>query len=268
MDSWTNRGARYEPVQLPPRGDDSVSERTARLTVTCLAASFAVLVVGLVVFLTVRHLREDTRHESSGSGATAPPAPTPAQAAKIVGGIGPPPGGDVVSYLQSRKDALAAATGDRIAVVSLAKYMTEAKAKSAVGSAEVIALLAAAPGGQPALVTGGIGPWVTGQTADAKSERDEIQKLIPTVDDPSFKSFYKSEVDRLNKLLAAIQPSSDLVFGVVVRAPVTALQSLATNADVRLVDVGDSAEPPPTPNYRGLRPEEKSKANDPNTRPV
>ena len=46
------------------------------------------------------------------------------------------------------------------------------------------------------------------------------------------------------------------------------LQALAAKNGVRLVDVGPNADPDPKANYRGLRPEETAKANDPNTRPT
>jgi hypothetical protein len=225
-----------------------------------------VLVVGVVVFFTVRTLRE-----GEGAGAPAlktPPATTPEDAARLVGGIGPPQGTDVPSYETSRRQALATATGPRVAVVSLSDYYTESKARALVGSAEVVALLACAPGGQPAVVTGSLADWVNDQTASARTDRDEFQKLIPTVDDAGFKNFYKSEVDRLNTLISAIKPTGSLIFGVVVRADAAALQALQDKDGVRLVDVGAGADPDPKANYRGLRPEETAKANDPNTRPT
>ena len=264
MSSWP----RPETTQpLPPTPPQSRgSERAARLTVTCLAASFTVLVVGLVVFFTVRTLRQQDAEPSPVVGG--PAVTTPEDAAKIVGGIGPPPGADVATYVNARKEALAQAIGDRLAVVSLAKYATDAKARAAVGSSQVVALLAAAPGGAPAVVTGDLSSWVSSQTAEARADRDEIQKLLPTVDDAGFKAFYRSEIDRLNKLVSSIKPDGDLVFGLVVRAPAPALQQLATKEEVRLVDVGPTADPGPKPAYRGLRPEETARANDPNTRPA
>lgn len=251
------------PRPSRPRASAQVSERKARLTLTLFAASLAVLVIGLVVFFTVRTLRNDD-DPVSGPGVT-----TPEEAARAVGGIGPPPGVDLGTYVETRKAALAQATGDRVAVVSLSEYSTAANARELVGSAEVLALLAAAPGGQPALVTGDIAGWVDSQTADARAERDEIQKLIPTVrGDPEFQSFYRSEVDRLDNLIDSIDPEGDLVFGVVVRAPAPFLQELGSRGEVRLVDVGPSADPGPRPTYRGIRPEETVKANEPNTRPL
>jgi hypothetical protein len=225
-----------------------------------------VLVVGLVVFFTVRTLRHG---EGAGAPALqAPPAMTPEDAARLVGGIGPPAGTDVESYETTRRQALSAATGPRVAVVSFSDYQTEKKARALVGSNQVVALIACAPGGQPAVVTGSVSDWVNDQTASARGDRDEIQKLIPTVDDPAFKSFYKSELDRLNSLISGIDPSGDLIFAVVVRADATALQALQAKDGVRLVDVGAGPDPDPNANYRGLRPEETAKANDPNTRPT
>jgi hypothetical protein len=254
----------YQPY--PPDRDERRSERAARLTLTCLAASVTVLVIGLVVFFTVRTLRQKEQGLSPTIAST--PATTPEDAARLVGGIGPPAGTDVPTYINNRKQALGAATGDRVAVVSLADYTTETKARAAVGSAEILALLASAPGGQPAVVTGDLREWVNTQTADARAERDEIQKLIPTVEDQNFKKFYQSELDRLNSVIATNKATGNLIFGVVVRAPAPALQALGAQDGIRLVDVAAGPDPDPKANYRGLRPEETGKANDPNTRPT
>lgn len=250
-------------------GRRSGSQRAARLTLTCLAASFAVLVVGLVVFFTVRTLRTSNDNPAVSSAESGPPATTAEDAARVVGGIGPPPGTEVPAYIEARKGALATVTGDRIAVVSLTNYATEAQARVHVGSAEVVALLAAAPNGQPMVVTTDIAAWAAAQTAEARAERDELNKLIPTVkDDPTFQSFYRSEVDRLNKLISGIRPNGAHVFGVVVKAPPPILQELGRKPEVRLVDVGPGIEPAPRSAYRGLRPEETARANEPNVRPV
>jgi hypothetical protein len=219
-----------------------------------------VLVIGLVVFFTVRTLRQT----DAGTVATNDEG-----AARVVGGIGPAPGADVPTYIKDRKKALADATGDRFAVVSLKEYTTEGQARALVGSTEVVALLAAAPGGQPSVVTGDLAAWVDAQTAQSRAERDEIQRLIPTVkDDPGFEEFYRSEVERLDKVVRSIRPDGDLVFGAVVRAPAGALQELGRKPEVRLVDVSEGPDRAPKPDYRGLRPEETSRANDPNTRPA
>lgn len=253
---------RPEPIRPAPDLPEyeDAEERAARRTVWLLGAGIAALAIGAVVFFTVRTLRE--------AGSESPVVTTPEDAARAVGGIGPPSGTDVAAYIDARNAALATATGDRIAIVSFTSYTTEAKAKALVAPVEVIGVMAAAPGGQPAAVQGDLAGWVQSQTAEARAERDEIQRLIPTVDEGNFKRFYQSEVDRLNQLIAAVRPNGDLAFGVVVRADATALQQLAARGEVRLVDVGPNAEPQAPTEYRGLRPEETGKANDPNTRPV
>ncbi len=272
MTYWPDQGDQRPPQPWAfageSRDDGNGSERAARLTVTCLAASFAVLVVGLVVFFTVRTLRQNERVSPSPVIVAAPKGLTPEEAAKAAGGIGPPAGADVVTYGKARKEALAAATGDRIAIVSFWNYTTEAKARALGGDAEILGLLAAAPGGQPAVVTGPLSAWVTTQTADARAERDELTKLIPTVDDPKFKADYQLRAAELTKLINAIKPTGDLVFGLVVRAPAPSLQALQTRTEIRIVDVGPKAEADAKPIYRGLRPEESSKANDPAVRPT
>ena len=257
------------PQQEPPRyDDDTVSERKARLTLTILAASFIVLMIGVVVFFTVKSIRQ--REQGTDVPVVEQTRPTtPEEAARVVGGLGPPQGTQVAQYITTRKEALATATGDRIAVVSFAKYQTEARAKSLAAPAEVVALLVAPPGGQPSVVTKDLTTWAREQTAEVRAERAEIEKLIPTArNDPSFQAFYRTELERLDKLLNAIKPSGELVFGAVVKSAVPALQQLGTKTEVRLVDVGNSAEPLPRLDYRGLRPEETTKANEPNTRPL
>jgi hypothetical protein len=244
--------------------DDDEEERAARRTAWFLAVSAGVLALCVVAFFAIQQVR--------GGGTDQNPAVTVTttleQATRVVGGIGPPPGTDVPTYVDARRRALASATGDRLAVVSFTAYTNEAKARSLAGSAEVIALLAAAPGGSPAVVSGDLAGWVTSQRDEAREERDEFQRLLPTVTDAEFRTFYRAEVDRLNQLLNVIRPDGNLVFGLVVRAPVPFLQTLATDGGVRLVDVGESAEPGPRPTYRGLRPEEESRAMEPNTRPA
>jgi hypothetical protein len=136
-----------------------------------------------------------------------------------------------------------------------------------VGRLQVVNLLAAAPGGAPSVVTGTMADWVNGQVEANRSERDELRRFIPTVDDPQFKAFYEEEAARLTKLIDSVKPDGPHVFAVTVRGPAADLQALARAPDVRLVDVGPSAKLPPETPLRGLRPEERERANDPPTRP-
>lgn len=243
---------------------DPRDERAALWTIRLLAVALFVVVLAttLAVSLMTLHGQSAPAKDVAVSPASQAPA-----APRAVTDLGPQPGVDVVGYAQNRRDALAAIRDDRVAVVSLAKYSTEAQAKALAGT-QPVALLVAPPGVGPSVVKTDIATWVKTQTDSTRSERDEIAKLLPTVDDPAFKTFYKSEVDRLDKALKNFAPDSAMVFGLVVRAPAPALQALGARPEVRLVDVGDFAEADQNAVYRGLRPEEQTKANEPSLRPA
>ncbi|HJV09748.1 MAG TPA: hypothetical protein VJ653_08700 [Acidimicrobiales bacterium] len=249
-------------TQPQPVYDDG-DERAARWTVRALAASLFVAVACVAVFLTLNSL-----HSDDSSPAAAPPPvvetvttlPPPAE-------VGPAPGAEVAGYISGRKAALAATTDERVAVVSFAKYSTQAQAKTLAGANVIVSLLVAPPGVGPAVVTGDLAAWTKTQTAAATAERDEIKRLIPTVTDPAFKTFYNNEVTRLDKALKNFAPTSAMVFGMVIKAPAAALKTLGTKVEVRLVDVAPNAAPAPDTVFRGLRPEETAKANEPPLRP-
>ncbi len=261
----------YADPRMDPRfdvgsGPDDADDRAARWTLRFLAVAFfvAALAVSLVVSLRSLGSEPVTRPASAAAGAqeetTIPPT--------MVTDLGPLPGVDVPGYIQNRKAALAAVRDDRVAVVSLVKYSTETQARAVAGSLPVIALLVAPPGVGPAAVTTDLASWAKAQTDSTRSEQDEIKKLLPTVDDPAFKTFYQSEIDRLSKALKNFDPTGAIVFGVVVRGPAAALHALGARPEVRLVDVGDKAQADPKAVFRGLRPEEVAKANDPQFRPL
>jgi hypothetical protein len=251
-------------TDFAPVHDDG-DERAARWTLRFLAVALFVAVLAVTTFVSLMIVHHDdvapTASAPAGPVETVTTVPTPPQ-------VGPAPGTDLPGYVTARKAALTAATDDRLAVVSLAKYSTQAQAKTLIGTLPVVALLVAPPGIAPAAVTGDLAAWATAQTAATTAERDEIKKLLPTVTDPAFKTFYNAEVARLDKALTTFAPTSALVFGVVVKGPATALQALGAKTEVRLVDVADTAIAAPNAVYRGLRPEEVAKANDPALRPA
>ncbi len=235
---------------------DPADGRAARRTARFLGTSVFVFVLGAVVAASVHSVRRD-----SGSGGVS--AGTGALSA-AENAVGPPPGADLGPYLEATRQAVATALGERLAVVSLKAYRTEADARKVVGDLPVVSLLVALPGRTPA-ATADLGRWVDEQKAAERAERDEIKKLIPTVDDPSFKKFYTDEVARLDKAINAVPPN--LVFGVVVRALPPRLQALAASGDVRMVDVAPGETGAGT-RYRGIRPEETAIASEPSTRPL
>ena len=251
---------RTETVPAYDEGD----ERAARWTIRLLGVAVFVVVMAATLVFSLFSL-EDSSPTASDRPAqvveTVTTLPPPAQ-------VGPLPGTELAAYVSSRKAALGGTRDERVAVVSLAKYSTQAQAKALVGTTPVVALLVAPPGLAPAVVTGDLAAWARSQTAETTIERDEIKKLIPTVTDPAFKSFYNAEVVRLEKALKAFAPDSALVFGVVVRGPAAALQAPGAKVEVRLIDVADTATPTAGMLYRGLRPEEVAKANDPAMRPA
>ena len=244
---------------------DDGDERAARRTVRFLAVAVFVAVLGATLMISLKALDDDER---SSAGSTAAPNVETVTTLPPPPEVGPKPGTALPAYVTARKSALAAVRDERVAVVSLAKYATQAQAKTLVGTTPVVALLVAPPGTGPVTVTGDLAAWTKEQSAATQAERDEIAKLIPTVGDAAFKKFYTEEVARLDKALKSFSPTSAMVFGVVVRGPATALQALGAKAEVRLVDVADTATADPKAIYRGLRPEETAKANEPPLRPA
>ncbi len=243
---------------------DDGDERAARWTLRFLGVAIFVAVMAVTLFVSL-----STLDGTSPASNAAPPAvvetvttlPPPTE-------VGPAPGTEIAGFVPARKTALAAARDERVAVVSFAKYSTPAQVKTLLGTLPVVSLLVAPPGLGPSVVTGDLAAWLKTQSVATTTERDEIKKLIPTVDDPAFKAFYTSEVARLDKALKGFAPTSALVFGAVVRGQATALQALGARAEVRLVDVGETAVPPIDAVFRGLRPEEVAKANEPPLRPA
>ncbi len=248
---------------LPPEARAVGDARAARITLRLFAAAVFVLVVGAVFAYTVTQERDDT--DAPAATGTAPPntAPVPSDT-----DVGPPSGADIGAYLEDRRQALAAATGERVAVISFDAYASESDARAKVGPVPVDALLAAAPGAHPSLVTTGLEAWAKSQRQADELEREEIRKLLPTVDDPVFRPFYESEIVRLDAAIASVSPTSAVVYGLVVRAPAETLKALAATEGVRLVDVGAVATAKPEGARRGLRPEETTKSGQPATRPV
>ncbi len=245
----------YSADPYRPPGVVDEDDRKARKVLVLFAFSLIVVGLGGLVTISLRDSGgDDPQVTAGGSLAEA--------------GIGPSPGEPLPEYLDTRRAALAAASGNRAAVVSFGKYVNEAQARSAVGKLGVTSLLAAVPGGSPSVVTGGMAEWVEGQVAENRSERDEIKKLIPTVDEPQFKKFYEEEVVRLSQLVDSVKPDGPLVFGVVVKGPAADLKAVAGAPDVRLVDVAPDDDVTPETPVRGIRPEEAERANDPPTRPV
>jgi hypothetical protein len=227
----------------------------------------SLIVIGLGGLVAVTFSSGDENSGSAPRGPTAA-ATTVVNGAVIIKEMGPGLDEDLAPYLSRRTKDLSKASGNRVAVVSLRRYVTETEARSLAGSTTVVDLLAALPGGSPAVVQGSVGDWLNAQFSATREERDQIRQLLPTVDDPQFQTDYKARIDELNKVINAVDPNQPLVFGLVVRAPAKVLQDLARTGEVRAVDVGPSGTAAPDAIFRGVRPEETATANVPPARPA
>jgi flagellar basal body-associated protein FliL len=186
----------------------------------------------------------------------------------VVAAVGPLDGTEITAYLAERQTALQKASGERVAVVSLDHYATETEARAAAGQLQVVALLAAPPGGAPSLVAGDMAAWAQQQKDSAAQERDQTAELLRNgVDDPEYRTFYQQEVGRLNKVLAGIDPKGKVIFGLAVRGSATDLQAFAKHPGIRLVDVASSAKVGDRTEYRGIRPEQNVTVNQHDPRP-
>lgn len=223
-----------------------------------VAAAIVVVLLGVGLAALIAQRRVDDKEKGVLLGQQ--------ESGGAVVSIGPLDGNDINTYIQDRKAALQKASGERAAVVSFDKYVTEAQARAAVGQLHVVALVAAPPGGTPSMVTGDMGAWAQQQKAAATDQRDQTAELLKNgVDDPEYKAFYQQEVARLNKLLVGIDPKGPVVMGVVVTGPAGELQALAARPGVRLVDVAPTAKVNDQTEYRAIHPEQTStvKQNDP-----
>lgn len=184
---------------------------------------------------------------------------------------GPPLAGtDVPAYVVRRRTALARMDdGKVVAVVSLSRYETEAEARRLVDGVLVRALLAAAPGGLPAVVTGGLDRWADQERAAAEQERADLERLAKETDDPAFVAQFQADQARLAGLLGRLDPTGAVVFGVVVEGDVGDLVALSGRTGVRLIDpVARRVDGDELSRLGGLRPEETAKAGEPPHRPT
>jgi hypothetical protein len=229
-------------------------QQAVGLIVRFVAAGLAViLAAGVALLLT----RDDSDSDFGGE-------------ITLLDAIGPLSGRDVPQYLFERERDLKNATDVRSAVISLDAYVKEADARKLVQGLNVRALIVAAPGGKPTVVTGDLATWADQARQDAATERGELEKLVPTFDpkeDVEFLEDAKAQIARLQRVEQAAAPDGDVVFAIVVVAPADELRRLGETTGVRIVDMGVSATVPAMSRVRGIRPEETSTSGDPITRP-
>lgn len=233
---------------------EPTDEQLERLVVRALAALLALVLAGGIATAAVRLTEGDTDEEAGdvvvGAGV-------------LSAGRGPLPGTALPAYLRERAAALAALAGPdrRAAIVSFETYRERDAALEATTGLERRALLIALPGGRSVevAVDADLADVVRRQRSAAADEKQAIEGLLPTVTDPDFRRQYEDDLERLDALLAAPADAGALVHGVVVVGSGDALRRAARVPGVRLVDPNASS---------GLRPEERSRAGEPPTRPA
>lgn len=242
---------------------DSPSDaQLARTIVRSLAAVVALTLAGGIASAAGRISQgndEDAADVVVDTGALSPR-----------GGLGPLPGTSVTAYVRAAASELAGVDGTRAAVVSFAEYRTPEQAAEAVAGTEVVAWLAALPGGRPQELAPDrdLATWTKGQRDEATAEKKALEQLLPTVQDPDFKRQYQADIDQLQALLAVGPDRRDVVFGALVAGRADELRTIGARAGVRMVDVAVDATPPSPTAYEGIRPEETVEAGQPPVRPT
>lgn len=229
-----------------------------RLVVRAMAALIAfVLAAGLAMVLR-------DADESDGDDVAAQVGGEP-----VLAGGPPLAGTDVPGYVMRRRAALAEVEGAVVAVVSFDGYVAEDEARRLVEGSRVRALLVAAPGGSPSVVTGALDRWAEQEREAAETERADLERLAKETDDPAFVAQFQADQARLAGLLGRLDPKGPVVFGAVVEGDKAALQAVAGRPGVRLVDpMARRVDGDELSRLGGLRPEETAKAGEPPHRPA
>lgn len=235
-------------------------EQLRRLVLRVLAGVVALILAGGIASVAVK---VNDRNDLGGEEAVTAGAVLSAE-----GGIGPLATTRLDAYISIRGAELREAVGRRAAVISFSSYLSRTEVLEVLAPVEVLRLLLAVPGGRPVEAPiDGIALTVRSQRDEALEEKEALEELLPTVDDPEFERTYRQEIDRLNLLLAAPE-TEELVYGAVVVGSAEQLRALSKLAAVRLVDLGRSSEAPTAGSAVGIRPEERSQAGEPPTRPL
>lgn len=261
-DEWDEWGEDAEPAiewTAEVDRDEVAALRTVRMVVVALV----LVVVGLGAVALARAIDDEDGERVADNPVLG----------DITAVVGPPSGALVADYIAGQRADLADATGDRVAVVSLVSYRNAASVDEllgTIGGVEVEARLVALPGGAPIAVAEPLAEWVAGQREPLQAERDEIARIIPSIEDPDdpFIPGYNEELGRLDAQLASLDAGAELVSGVIVRGGADALRRLAERAEVRVVAVATDDDLDDLTLYRGLRPEELDRAGTPPTRPT
>lgn len=235
-------------------------EQLGRLVLRVLAGVVALILAGGIASAAVK---VNERSDLDGQDAV-----TEGAVLSAAGGIGPLARAPLDAYISVRSAELEEALGRRAAVISFSSYLPRTEVREVLEPVEVLRLLVAVPGGRPVEAPiDGIAVTVRSQRDEALEEKEALEELLPTVDDPEFERTYRHEIERLTLLLAAPE-AAELVYGAVVVGSAEQLRALSRLRVVRLVDPGRTSKAPSAGSAVGIRPEERIQAGEPSTRPL
>lgn len=219
------------------------------------------------------HLQRFPDLREARAGAAGSPPPEASDVPPVLAGgavsVGPPLGARPFDYITERHEALRAADGRRIAVVSFDDYLpAEQVAAVLPEGVEVLAVQIKVPseGEQPQHleVAGGnveaaVAEAVTAAAQRIAEEEAELRRLLDsgTVEDPAFAEQYRVDAERLKATRNLLQSGAPVVFAVVVDAPVEELTDLASHDAVRLVDLAPEETAVEQSTFYGLLPEDR-----------
>lgn len=228
------------------------------------------LVAASVLFLAgaLNLASRNRRSEERSKVATSPSATVTGGAASI----GPAPGEAVPAYVERKKSLLVSRAGKSPwkashAVISFGTYVRAADAEKlagkAAGKVSAIQIRVPHPGQErrEVNVTAGIDAAVKealdGLIKETEQELRDLEELIPTVDDPSFKRVYQEDVKAHKDLLFVLRSDPPVLFAVVLRSTYGLLRDVQAREGVRLVDLPEDPNVTPTGQpFPGLLPEQ------------
>jgi hypothetical protein len=199
---------------------------------------------------------------------TRPSVPGPS----ALGEVGPSPGVDVATYIDTKRKLLAdrakqAPKESSFAVVSFDRYQSAAETdgfvkarKLEAHSVEVRVPLPGYPSEalslEGASVPEVLASWRQRSLATLTDELAELRKIIPTVDDKEFKSVYQEDAESRSNAIAILEGDGSVVFGLLLRGSHADLLKAGQVAGVRLVDLPEEpAITPETHRFKALPPQ-------------
>lgn len=189
-----------------------------------------------------------------------------------LGEVGPSPGMDPATYIETKKKLLAerakaSPKESSFAIVSFDRYQSAEETdkfvkarKIEAHSIEVRVPLPGYPsealGLEGTHVPDVVAAWKQKTLNTLKEELAELLKIIPTVDDKEFKRVYQEDADSRKNAIAILEGDASVVFGVLLRGPHAELLKASQVAGVLLVDLPpEPAITPETHRFKALAPQ-------------